>query len=192
MCKKGKKKIKDSGWFECKSQCHWGSGSRDLLRIPEGKNAAGKKLFVWWKVLVLMDDSLLPEGKVSKSLWPGWEGSATILPGIEGYSQSPSQQHRTRLWWRMWGWTWWWQCRSAASLSFAGWTSSAVAGRTSSVELFSWGIWCSAFILGPGWWWCPGSSRTPQSRLGSHTRWWGWVGLGFSWSPWLAPLSLER
>ena len=29
--------------------------------------------------MVLMDHSLLPEGRVSKSLLPGWEGPATIL-----------------------------------------------------------------------------------------------------------------
>src|SRR4029434_10201237 len=42
--------------------------------------AAGKKLVLWREVLVLMDRILLPEGRTSKSLLPGWEGSATILP----------------------------------------------------------------------------------------------------------------
>lgn len=32
------------------------------------------------EVLVLMDRSLLPEGRGSKSLCAGWEGSATIFP----------------------------------------------------------------------------------------------------------------
>ena len=42
--------------------------------------ADGKKLFLWREVLVLMDRSPLPEGSVSKSLYPWWEGSATIFP----------------------------------------------------------------------------------------------------------------
>ena len=36
-----------------------------MLRIP---TAEGKKLFMWREVLVLMDRSLLPEGRVTKSL----------------------------------------------------------------------------------------------------------------------------
>ena len=52
-------------------------GSRVLLMRP---TAVGKKLFLWHEVLVLMDLSLLPEGRDSKSLCPGWEGSAAIFP----------------------------------------------------------------------------------------------------------------
>src|SRR4029434_3728127 len=42
--------------------------------------ADGKKLPWWREVLVLMDCSLLPEGSVTRSLCPGWEGSAIIFP----------------------------------------------------------------------------------------------------------------
>ena len=101
---------------------------------------------------------------------PQSPGAVQVLR-MEGCSQSASQhsvwyaavcscpqqwQQRTRRWWRRWGWTPWWQRRSAPSSSLAGWTSSAAAGRTSSVALSWWGIWCSAPRLGPGWWWCPG------------------------------------
>ena len=47
--------------------------------------ADGKKLLIWGEALVLMDCSLLPEGRVSKSLSLGWEGSADC-------SRWPSQQ----------------------------------------------------------------------------------------------------
>ena len=151
-----------------------------------------------------MDCSILPEGSDSKSLWPGWEESATILParlrvletgpgGMVGCSWSPSQwnewyaavcpcpwqwQQRTRWWWVRWRWTRWWQCRSAPSSSLADWTSPAAAESTSSAVLSWWGSWCSAPTWGPGWWWYPVSRRTPQSQLGSHTGWWWRVGLG--------------
>ena len=91
-----------------------------------------------------MDCSILPEGSDSKSLWPGWEGSATILParlrvletgpgGMVGCSWSPSQwnkwyaavcpcpwqwQQRTRWWWVRWRWTRWWQCRKCTIIFF--------------------------------------------------------------------------
>ena len=42
--------------------------------------ADGKKLLRWCEVLVLMDRSLLPEGSGTRSLCPGWEGSAIIFP----------------------------------------------------------------------------------------------------------------
>src|SRR4029434_3328005 len=42
--------------------------------------AAGKKLLRWREVLVLIDRSLLPEGSGTRSLCPGWEGSAIIFP----------------------------------------------------------------------------------------------------------------
>lgn len=42
--------------------------------------AVGKKLFLWCKLLVKIDCSLLLEGSVQKSLCPGWEGSALIFP----------------------------------------------------------------------------------------------------------------
>ncbi len=61
--------------------------------------------------------------------------------------------------------TQWWRCRSAPSLSLAGWISSAATGSTSSAVLFWWGSWCS-----------------PRCRLGSHTVWLGWLGLGSSWN----------
>src|SRR4029434_10974222 len=57
----------------------WGRGSQALLMRPA---ADGKKLILWREVLVLM------EGSVSKSLCPGWEGSATIL--VEVLKQSLS------------------------------------------------------------------------------------------------------
>lgn len=41
--------------------------------------ADGEKLLLWCEVLVLMNRSLLPEGRSSNSSCPGWEGSATIL-----------------------------------------------------------------------------------------------------------------
>jgi len=52
-------------------------GSRVLLMRPV---AVEKKLFLWCEVLVLLDRNLLPEGRDSKRLCPGWEGSTTILP----------------------------------------------------------------------------------------------------------------
>jgi len=52
-------------------------GSRVLLMRPV---AVGKKLFLCCEVLVLKDRNLLPEGRDSKSLCLGWEGSTTILP----------------------------------------------------------------------------------------------------------------
>ena len=122
-------------------------------------------------------------------------------------SRSPSQQNgwyaavclcqsqwpqRTRWWWRRWGWTRWCRCRIAPSFSLAGWTSSAAAGSTSSVGLFWWGSWCWAPTWGPGRWWCPGSGRTPQCRLGSLSGWWGWVGLGSSWNLQPSPLFSEH
>ena len=57
-------------------------GSRALLIRP---TADGKKLFLCWEVLVLMDRSLLPEGSVSNSFCPGWEGS---VGGVEGVSHN--------------------------------------------------------------------------------------------------------
>ena len=39
----------------------------------------GKKLFIWRKILVLMDRSLLPEVSGWNIMCPGWEGSATIF-----------------------------------------------------------------------------------------------------------------
>src|SRR4029434_9324174 len=51
--------------------------SRALLMRP----TADRKKLLWWReVLVLMDRSLLPEGSVTRSLCPGWEGSAIIFP----------------------------------------------------------------------------------------------------------------
>uniref|UniRef100_A0AAQ4QTM1 Transmembrane protein 9 n=1 Tax=Gasterosteus aculeatus aculeatus TaxID=481459 RepID=A0AAQ4QTM1_GASAC len=41
--------------------------------------ADGKKLFVWREVVVLMDLSLLPDGRGTNSFCPGWEGSATTM-----------------------------------------------------------------------------------------------------------------
>src|SRR4029434_8468958 len=42
--------------------------------------ADGKKPLRWREVLVLMDRSLLLEGSGTRSLCPGWEGSAIIFP----------------------------------------------------------------------------------------------------------------
>ena len=53
-----------------------GGGPGPLLMRPV---ADGKKLFLWREVLVLTDLNLLPEGSVSKSICPGWEGSNMIF-----------------------------------------------------------------------------------------------------------------
>ena len=58
-------------------------------------------------------------------------------------------KQRTRWWWKRWGWTQWRLCRSAPSLSLAGWISSAAVGSTSSVVLFWWGSWCPAGVNAP-------------------------------------------
>ena len=47
------------------SVSQWGWWSWDLLRNPTEE---GKKLFKWREVLVLMDRSLLPEGRVPNKL----------------------------------------------------------------------------------------------------------------------------
>lgn len=44
--------------------------------VDEG---SGKKLALWHEDLVLMDCSLLLDGRGLKRLWPGLEGSAAIL-----------------------------------------------------------------------------------------------------------------
>src|SRR4029434_1427237 len=55
-----------------RSQC----GAGGLFVSP---TALGKKLFRWRQVLVLMGRTLLLDGK---RWWPGWEGSAMILPAL--------------------------------------------------------------------------------------------------------------
>ncbi len=74
----------------------------------------------------------------------------------------------------------WWRCRSAPSLTLAGWISSAAAGRASPAVLF-WGHLRSWVMM------------VPRKRKDStvSTGWWGWVGLGSSYSPQSSLLSLE-
>src|SRR4029434_765513 len=55
-----------------RSQC----GAGGLFVSP---TAVGEKLVRWRQVLVLMDRTLLLDGK---RWWPGWEGSAMILPAL--------------------------------------------------------------------------------------------------------------
>ena len=125
----------------------------DGLQPPSRRESVKKSLT--WMGGVSHNPTCTPQSPGAEVL-KGWKVAANH-PLSRVYNML-WQQH-TRRWSRRWGWTWWWQWRSAPSSSLAGWTSSAATGRTSSVVLF----WCSAPILGPGWWWCPGS------RLGSHT-----------------------
>ncbi len=55
-------------------------------------SADRKELFLWCEVLVLMDRSLLQEGRVSNSLCPECEGSVTCPGEMADCSRSPSLQ----------------------------------------------------------------------------------------------------
>ena len=111
---------------------------------------------VWWHKRTLV-----------KCKWKGREGSVSVgvsshltctsqgpwdMQVLEGMSDAADHllrrvsymlpwqwqwQQCTRWWWRKGGWTWW-QCRSAPSLSLAGWISSiaTAAGGTFSAGLF--------------------------------------------------------
>ncbi len=110
--------------------------------------ADGRKLFLWCEALVLMDHSQLSEtvcvqggrGRPQSYLHTLGSWRLVQVQESEWYAVvCPCRwqwQQGNTWWWRRWGWSQWWRCRSAPSLSLADWTSSAATGSTSSVVLF--------------------------------------------------------
>lgn len=102
--------------------------AKTLLKKP----AAVGKMFLCWKVLVLMERSLLSE-HLNR-----WQIAATYLQSwrYAAASLHPNWwQQCTGQWWRRWLWTWLW-CRSSPTLFLICWISSTAAERTSSFVHF--------------------------------------------------------